>query len=112
MNRPFRDLDVMQPPGLVHRSLYRGAAHASERGDLVDREVANAIAFDLASDDAEHRSLAFGVVVPEVVRERAGAAEHSSAVPRCPSIRRALPLAGQETAYAAVHLTDDGELAC
>ena len=39
----------------MQRGLHRGTAHASKGGYLVDWEVADALALDLASDDAEHR---------------------------------------------------------
>lgn len=54
--------------------LHGGAADSGLCGERVDRVIAETITLDLKGDDTQDRALAFGVVVPQIVRERAGAA--------------------------------------
>jgi len=65
----------------MHGRLNRSPADACESGDLVYRKVADAVALDLAGNDAQHRPLAFGVVVPEIAGQDARPAEHPASVP-------------------------------
>ena len=71
---------MTQPPRLVHGSLYGRAAHACQRSNLVDRQVADTLLLDLAGNDAKDRTLAFSVVVPQIVRQCARSAEHLAPV--------------------------------
>jgi hypothetical protein len=62
------------------RRLHGGPANAGPGRDRLDRQIANAMMLDLASDDAQDGPLTLGIVVPQMVREGAGTAQHPSAV--------------------------------
>jgi hypothetical protein len=70
----------------MHGGLHCRSANPSQGRDLFDRKIANPVTLDLECDDAENRPLAFGVMVPEVVRQRAGAAERPPPIARSFSV--------------------------
>jgi hypothetical protein len=78
---------MVEPSRLMHCCLYCRSANTCERGDFVDRQIANAMTLDLASHDAKDCPLAFGVVVPEIVGQCARPAEHPASIPRRLAIR-------------------------
>jgi hypothetical protein len=65
---------MIKSSGLVQRRLHCCSAHAGERSDLVNWQVAYPMPLDLERDNAKDRSLSFGVVMPKVVRHDRGSA--------------------------------------
>lgn len=65
----------------MHCRLHCCPAHAGKRCDLVDWKIADTMAFDLAGNDAQNGTLPFGVMLPQIVRERTRAAKRPAAVP-------------------------------
>jgi hypothetical protein len=53
---------------LVHRILHSGSADTSDGRNPVDRPIAHTMTLYLKRDDAQDSSLAFSVVVPQIVR--------------------------------------------
>jgi hypothetical protein len=56
---PFRDFDMTEPTSFMNCRLHRCPANTGEGRDLVDRQVAYAMMFFPAGDDAENRALSF-----------------------------------------------------
>src|SRR5258705_9009059 len=105
---------MAKPPRLVHGSLHGGVADPGLCGDCVDRQVARTMIHDLKADDAQHGTLAFGVVAQQIVRKRALTAEAPPAITRCFAVGRPRALTGNEPAmYAAVDAAvDAADLDC
>jgi hypothetical protein len=98
---------VTEPARFVHCGLDRGSADTSDGRNFVDRPITDAMTLYLERHDAQDSSLALSVVVPQIVRQRAGTAERAPAVARCLPVGRPLALAGSESAkHPAVDLTD------
>jgi len=72
--RPFGHPQMTEPSGKADGVLHGRATNAGERTDLVDWQVARALALYFASDDAQHRPLTFGIMVPEIARQCARSA--------------------------------------
>ena len=64
--RPLGNLDVKQTPRFMQGGLHRRSTDACERRNLVVRQIANPVVLHLANEDAEHRTLAFGVMVAKI----------------------------------------------
>jgi hypothetical protein len=84
---------VTEPARLVHGSLDCGSADTSDGRNLVNRPIAHTMTLYLKRDDAQDGSLALSIVVPQIVRQRAGTTERPPAVARCLPVRGALALA-------------------
>jgi hypothetical protein len=110
-NRPFRDFDMTEPTSFMNCRLHRCPANTGEGRDLVDRQVAHAMVFYLAGNDAKDRALPFRVALPQSVRQCARSARHPATVSRCFSVGRPLALPRHEPVDACVHFGDRGELA-
>jgi hypothetical protein len=78
-NRALGDFQVTEPAAFMQRILNGGSPNAGAISDLIIRQVTNALALHLASDDAKHGALALGVVLAQSVGQRAGSAEHALA---------------------------------
>jgi hypothetical protein len=82
-DRPFRDFEMTEPTSFMNCRLHRCPANAGEGRDLVDRQVAHAMVFYLAGNDAKDSALPFRVALPQSVRERARSPQYPAAVSRC-----------------------------
>ena len=69
-SRPLGHSDVPKTARLVNCRLNRGPTDTGQRSDLVVRQIADAMMFDLAGNDAEHGTLSLGVVMAQCVRQR------------------------------------------
>ena len=94
--RTLGDRDVTEPTRLVHGVLHHGPTDAREGSNLVDGQIADAVMFDFPCYDAQHGALAFGVMMPKMMREHGRSAEHPASVPRCLTILGALRAPGNE----------------
>src|SRR5262249_47628165 len=80
--RTIGHLDVSKAPRLVQRVLDQRARAAGPVGDPIDGQGACAVLFHFASDDGEDSALAFGVAVPDLVRQGTRTAEETPAFAR------------------------------
>jgi len=74
-DRPFRDFEMTEPTSFMNCGLHSRPANTGEGRDLVDRQVAYAMALlYLADDNAKDGALSFCVVLAQTVRECARSA--------------------------------------
>ncbi|CCJ08223.1 hypothetical protein [Methylocystis sp. SC2] len=97
--RAFSHFDVPKPSRLMQSRLHGRARDAGERGDLVDRQITEAVVLHLSGEDARHRALTFGVVAAEIRRHDGRSAERASTLARRLVIVRPGALARHEAAH-------------
>jgi hypothetical protein len=98
---PLNDTNVRQPTRFMERRLDRGATHPRKRRDFVDGQVADAVTFDFAGNDAQNGSLTFCITASQTGWQHARTTEHAATVAGCPPIRRSLSLTRREPAAHA-----------
>jgi hypothetical protein len=79
-SRTLNDFKVALATALVHGVLNGGSPDAGAVGDLIDRQLANSLSFDLACDNAEHGALALGVEMTHRIGKRARTAKQPLAI--------------------------------
>jgi hypothetical protein len=103
---------VTEPARFVHGGLDCGSADTSDGRNLVDRPIADTVTLYLKRHYTQDSSLPLSVVVPQIVRKRAGTAERAPAVARSLPVGRPLALTGSESAkHPAVGLDDLADMA-
>ena len=85
----FLAADVILPDRLGNGVLDSADADAGLGGNPTDREIANAMVFDLTGDDRQRGPLAFGIDRPHLGRHATRSAQHASPLARLLAIGRA-----------------------